>query len=58
MLDSPNAADRAEILRIHLRQEAKLHPLQRNGFAAEAGSTLADFEVALADFSAQRGTLA
>jgi hypothetical protein len=45
-------------LRIHLRQEAKLHPLQRNGFAAEAGLTLADFEFALADFSAQRGTLA
>jgi transitional endoplasmic reticulum ATPase len=87
----PDAADRAEILRIHLRQArmagpgaldgliaatvaktdafsgadlalvcqaAKLHALQRNGFAAEAALTLADFEVALADFSAHRGTLA
>jgi SpoVK/Ycf46/Vps4 family AAA+-type ATPase len=54
----PDAADRAEILRVHLRQATKLHALQRNGFAAESALTIADFEVALADFSAQRGTLA
>jgi transitional endoplasmic reticulum ATPase len=87
----PDAADRAEIVRIHLRraavaspatldgltaeivarsetfsgadlalvcQTAKLHALQRNGFTAEVGLTLADFEVALTDFAAHRGTLA
>jgi transitional endoplasmic reticulum ATPase len=80
----PEAADRAEILRIHLGraavepssdrdgmierlvgrtdaftgadlafvcQTAKLHALQRGGYAAEVGLTDADFEAALDDFS-------
>ena len=32
-------------------QSAKLHALQRGGFAAEVALTHADFEVALADFA-------
>jgi transitional endoplasmic reticulum ATPase len=87
----PAAADRAEILRIHLRrtavaktntldglveelvaktvafsgadlafvcQAAKLHALQRGGFAAEVAIAAGDFEAALTDFSTHRGTLA
>jgi transitional endoplasmic reticulum ATPase len=86
----PDAADRAEILRIHLRraavanastldglihevvvktvefsgadlaflcQAAKLHALQRGGFAAEVALAAGDFEAALADFATHHSTL-
>jgi len=85
----PAAADRAEILRIHVRraalensgsrdrliqelvgktdafsgadlafvcQTAKLHALQRGGFAGEIALSQADFEAALADFAAREGS--
>ena len=87
----PEAADRAEIIRIQLRraavantnaldglveeivpktvafsgadlafvcQAAKLHALQRGGFAAEVALAAGDFEAALTDFSTQHSTLA
>jgi SpoVK/Ycf46/Vps4 family AAA+-type ATPase len=40
-----------------LRQAAKLHALQRGGFAAEMALAEGDFDAALADFATHHSTL-